>query len=80
MATLAAGTLKSTTYENALLEAAMLMQGIERNTSRNPEGKNNVNIVFNTDAGTATINATLPIEQTVDANGAVSLKASEYLT
>lgn len=75
------GTLKSTTAENALLEAAMLVQARERTGANNPNNRNFVNVTFNSDAGTATISATIPVVQTIDpATGGISLVAEEYLT
>lgn len=81
MATLNAGDIKSTTQENALLEAAMKLQIKERDTASNPNNKNNVNVQINTDSGTATITATLSVIQVVNSTtGAIEFKAEEYLT
>lgn len=81
MSTLASGEIKSTTHENALLELAMKMQVRERNTTSNPNNKNNVQITFNTDAGTCNIQITLPVVQGTNATtGAIEFTAEEYLT
>lgn len=76
----AGSTLKSTTAENALLESAMYVQKLERTSANNPNNRNFVNVQFNTDAGTATITATIPVTQAIDpASGGISLVAEEYL-
>lgn len=74
------GTLKSDTAENALLEAAMVVQNLERTTGNNPNNRNFVNVTFNSDAGTATIAATIPVVQTIGPDGKLSLEADTYLT
>lgn len=73
------GTLHSTTLENAALEIAMLLQTQELNTAKNRNGDNNVSITFNSDAGTISISIDLPIEQSLDSTGQITLKAKEYL-
>lgn len=80
MADIAAGDIKSLTAENALLESAMRIQALERTGANNPDGRNFVNVTFNTDAGTATIAATIPITQTVNPDGTIGFLATEYLT
>jgi len=80
MADLAVGAIKSETAENALLEAAMRVQALERTTANNPDGRNFVNVSINTDAGTATIAATIPVTQVVNTDGSISFTATEYLT
>lgn len=81
MSTLAAGAIKSTTHENALLEIAMQMQVKEGNATSNPNNKNNVQVTFNTDAKTCNIQVTLPITQgTNTTTGAIEFTAEEYLT
>lgn len=81
MSILAAGEIKSTTHENALLELAMKLQVKERDSTSNPNNKNNVQVTFNTDAGTCNIQITLPVTQGTNATtGAIEFKAEEYLT
>lgn len=83
MATITPGTggaLKSDTAENALLEAAMLVQSLERTPANNPDNRNFCQVTFNTDAGTATVTSTFPITPVVGADGRITIEAVEYLT
>lgn len=74
------GTFKSDTAENALFEAAIYLQNLETTPANNPTNRNVVQVVVNTDAKTATITATLPLEYAIDAGGNVTLSAASYLT
>lgn len=75
----AGGTFKSDTAENALFEAAMYLQKLETTPANNPNNRNVVQVAVNTDAATATITATLPLEYAIDADGKLTLSAVSYL-
>jgi hypothetical protein len=81
MATINSATfVKSTTMEGALLEVATLCQAQENTTGKNPNSANNVSVDMNTDRGTVTISATLPINYVIDNTGKLQVSAKEYLT
>lgn len=72
------GTLKSTTIEGTLLEVAVLLQQTEEAVTTDPIPEN-VNVSFDTNDGTATISATLPITVAFDANGKPVITAAPYV-
>lgn len=68
--------IDATTLPGAVLELAQKIQITERSNSANP---NNLNIVYNTDDGVATITASIPCVRSVTATGAILTTATPYL-
>ena len=71
MAVLAAGDIKSTTLEAALLEVAQKLQVAEKAVvvGEGITPPDNVSVSFSTDSNTVSVSFTLPITATVDATG-----------
>lgn len=75
-------SLQSDTIPAAFLEAALLLDSSEKaRNGANPgiTPKNNLSVTFSSDDGTANIAATLPVDVTVAATGAVTYAAKDYL-
>lgn len=66
------GTLKSTTLEDAFLEGFQLLNAAEAALANNP-GLTSMN--FDTDAGIATMTASLPVATSVAADGSINVAA-----
>lgn len=73
------GTIKNNTVEGLLLEAAMMCQALEANPLANPDKKNYVNVVINTDTKVAAITANLPIGYGQNSVGQILINATQYL-
>lgn len=75
-------SLKSDTLPAALLEAALLVDAAEKSRNGANPGiapKNNISINFGSDDGTCAIAATIPVDVTVGASGAITYSAKDYL-
>lgn len=72
------GTLKSATVEGTLLEVALLLQGLEEAVTTDPIPEN-VNVTLDTNDGTATISATIPISVGFDTSGKPVITATPYV-
>lgn len=81
MADFTPANLKSTTVEGAFLEITQLLQSAEQTFTPAPgePQPNRVALSISTDANTASITATLPLEVGVSATtGALTVTAAEY--
>jgi hypothetical protein len=76
----AGGDVKSTQLAPALLEIFQKLQALEKaqEDSNDPEAKNKIQISYDIDALTGTVNAELPIDFTAAA-GVVEISAVSYL-
>ncbi|MEA5515532.1 hypothetical protein [Nodularia sp. UHCC 0506] len=70
------GDINATSLPSAVLELAHLLQDAERASETNP---NNINIQYDTDAGTASITASIPCVRSVEASGKVLTTVTPYL-
>ncbi len=71
------GDLRAINYPAAFLEVAQTVAVAEKAVVTNPP--NNITIAFDLEAGTAAISATLPVISAIDANGKISVAATDYL-
>lgn len=69
--------IESTSLCGAVLELAQKIQAQEKTNTANP---NNINIQYDTDAGTASISATFSSVKTVTTTGAILHTVSPYLS
>lgn len=70
--------LKSAHKPGLVLEAALSLQKSELNTPIETR-PNNVTVTMDTEAGNATITATLPITVAIDATGQAIVQAVDYI-
>lgn len=73
------GTFKSQTIEGYVLETLMYLQVLELQSAKNPNNRNYVTGSFSADALTYTGTFSLPITQTIEADGSSRFVAIEYL-
>lgn len=73
------GSLKERTMEGLLLEIAMIIQKIEANELFNPDKKNLVNVIIDSDTKIASITARLPIDYFTGMRGEQIYKARQYM-
>lgn len=80
MAILTPGSILSTTKEAALLETAMLLQVAEDLfvPATGEQKQNRVQVSFNADSGTVTVQATLQMISAISPDGAIKLTAQPY--
>lgn len=64
--------------EGAFLELAILLQKIETNEAYNPDKKNQVNIIIDSDTKLASITARLPVDFYINQRGEQVYKARQY--
>lgn len=73
-----AGTLTNTTIPSAFWEMSLTLQESEE-VVQVDDLPNNISITVDYDAGTATVDVTLPITQTIGATGSITTTAVDYL-
>lgn len=66
------------TLEGAFLELAILLQKIETNEAYNPDKKNQVNVIIDSDTKLASITARLPVDFYINVRGEQVYKARQY--
>lgn len=74
------GTFKSTNLAAYFLEVLMLCQMWENIDTRNPQGKNNITGSLNSDSKLFAGSVSLPIQISIDPNGAQVVAALPYLS
>lgn len=72
------GSPKERTIEGILLEVATVLQRVESNELYNPDKKNLINVIIDSDTKIATITARLPIDFFINGQGQQVYKAREY--
>ena len=80
MAALTPSSILSVTKEAALLETAMLLQVAEDLfvPAAGEQKQNRVQVSFNADSNTVTVQATLQMISTISADGSIKLTAQPY--
>ena len=80
MAVLTPSSILSTTKEAALLETAMLLQVAEDLfvPATGEQKQNRVQVSFNADSNTVTVQATLQMTSAISADGSIKLTAQPY--
>ena len=80
MAVLTPSSILSTTKEAALLETAMLLQVAEDLfvPAVGEQKQNRVQVSFNADSGTVTVQATLQMTSAISTDGSIKLTAQPY--
>lgn len=75
------GTIKSTNIPSALLEMVQIAQTSELafNVANPDTPVNNVTVTYDSEAGTATVTATLPIAVSLGVDGRPIIDAVDYL-
>ena len=76
----AAHTTVATTVEGQLLELISVLQSLERNAVKNPNGLNKITGAYNQDAKTFSGTYNLDVTETLNNTGDIVLAAVEYLT
>lgn len=72
-------SFKSSTVEGYLLEVVTYIQALEANTTKNPQGLNNVTGNYNSDTGIYSGTFAIPITLLIGSSGEASFAAQEYL-
>jgi hypothetical protein len=72
-------TFKSVWIERYCLEVLMHVQNLERNTAKNPQGRNGVTGSFNSDTGVYAGTFSVPVVISLESTGRVAFVAQEYL-
>lgn len=72
-------TIGATTAEGAALEVLMYLQSLERDTAKNPQGRNFVTGTYNSDTGIYSGTFSFPCTLALNPDGSIKLSADEYL-
>lgn len=73
------GTFKSTTAAGYFVELVIYAQNLERQTAKNPTGRNGIMATFNSDNTLFTGSLELPVIATIEGDGTIKYTTSEYL-
>lgn len=77
--TVGTGEAKSTTLPNLVLELAQKLSAAEKLVQPATDQPNNIQIDISVEEGIATISANIPFTPSIDAIGAVTLTAQDYV-
>lgn len=72
-------TFKSTTIEAYLLEVLIYLQALEANSTKNPQGLNNVTGTYNADTAVYSGTFAIPVALAIGSSGEAGFTAVEYL-